>query len=129
MPPYLINNDSGALAEWAWPDLVNKNNCRHRHSSGPVPVRPCREISAEKNPARFKATRVFLRRRARAPTRTPATGCCTGRRSPPTWTGPTRSARSCCGSPRTTPTAAAWPPPRTTATTSSPPASSTPSPP
>ncbi|WP_236060152.1 glycosyl hydrolase family 95 catalytic domain-containing protein [Actinacidiphila acididurans] len=62
LPPYLINND-GALAEWAWPDLANKNNYQHRHSSGLMPVWPYREITPETNPAQFKAAQVFLQKK------------------------------------------------------------------
>lgn len=62
LPPYLINND-GALAEWAWPDLANKNNYQHRHSSGLMPVWPYREITPEKNPAQYKAAQVFLQKK------------------------------------------------------------------
>lgn len=47
LPPYLVNND-GALAEWAWPDLMNKNNYQHRHSSGLMPVWPYKEVTPEK---------------------------------------------------------------------------------
>ncbi|MEW2547918.1 glycoside hydrolase N-terminal domain-containing protein [Streptomyces sp. NPDC047002] len=62
LPPYLVNDD-GALAEWAWPDLENKNNYQHRHSSGLMPVWPYREITPEKNPALFKAAQVFLQKK------------------------------------------------------------------
>ncbi|MFI0943892.1 glycosyl hydrolase family 95 catalytic domain-containing protein [Streptomyces sp. NPDC021020] len=59
LPPYLINSD-GALAEWAWPDLENKNSYQHRHSSGLMPVWPYREITPETNLAQYKAAQVFL---------------------------------------------------------------------
>ncbi|UWE10877.1 glycosyl hydrolase family 95 catalytic domain-containing protein [Actinacidiphila bryophytorum] len=62
LPPYLVNND-GALAEWAWPDLENKNNYQHRHSSGLMPVWPYREITPESNAAQFKAAQVFLQKK------------------------------------------------------------------
>lgn len=62
LPPYLINND-GALAEWARPDLANKNNYQHRHSSGLLPVWPYREITPETNSAQFKAAQVFLQKK------------------------------------------------------------------
>ncbi|MET8289541.1 discoidin domain-containing protein [Streptomyces sp. NPDC005132] len=62
LPPYLINND-GALAEWARPDLENKNNYQHRHSSGLLPVWPYREITPETNSAQFKAAQVFLQKK------------------------------------------------------------------
>ncbi|MEU7968157.1 discoidin domain-containing protein [Streptomyces sp. NPDC049097] len=62
LPPYLINND-GALAEWAWPDLQNKNNYQHRHSSGLMPVWPYREITPETNLAQYKAAQVFLQKK------------------------------------------------------------------
>ncbi|MFD6150548.1 discoidin domain-containing protein [Streptomyces sp. NPDC060243] len=59
LPPYLVNDD-GALAEWAWPDLADKNNYQHRHSSGLMPVWPYREITPEKNKPLYDAARVFL---------------------------------------------------------------------
>ncbi|WP_212822957.1 discoidin domain-containing protein [Catellatospora sp. TT07R-123] len=62
LPPYLINND-GALAEWAWPDLANKNQYQHRHSSGLMPVWPYKEITPEKNLAQYNAARAFLQRK------------------------------------------------------------------
>ncbi|GGM45164.1 discoidin domain-containing protein [Dactylosporangium sucinum] len=62
LPPYLINND-GALAEWAWPDLANKNNYQHRHSSGLMPVWPYREITPETNRAQYTAAQVFLQKK------------------------------------------------------------------
>ncbi|GAA1364417.1 glycosyl hydrolase family 95 catalytic domain-containing protein [Catellatospora chokoriensis] len=62
LPPYLINSD-GALAEWAWPDLANKSQYQHRHSSGLMPVWPYREITPEKNAAQFNAAKVFLQRK------------------------------------------------------------------
>jgi hypothetical protein len=62
LPPYLINND-GALAEWASPDLENKDQYQHRHDSGLMPVWPYREITPEKSPALYDAARVFLQRK------------------------------------------------------------------
>ncbi|MET7396934.1 discoidin domain-containing protein [Dactylosporangium sp. NPDC005572] len=62
LPPYIINND-GALAEWAWPDLANKNNYQHRHSSGLMPVWPYREITPETNRAQYNAAQVFLQKK------------------------------------------------------------------
>jgi alpha-L-fucosidase 2 len=62
LPPYIINND-GALAEWAWPDLANKNNYQHRHSSGLMPVWPYREITPETNLAQYNAAKVFLQKK------------------------------------------------------------------
>ncbi|MFG1811320.1 discoidin domain-containing protein [Streptomyces sp. NPDC049040] len=62
LPPYLVNND-GALAEWAWPDLADKNNYQHRHSSGLMPVWPYREITPETDPAGYNAARVFLQKK------------------------------------------------------------------
>ncbi|EFG64297.1 F5/8 type C domain-containing protein [Streptomyces sp. SPB074] len=59
LPPYLVNDD-GALAEWAWPDLANKNNYQHRHSSGLMPVWPYREITPETDKPLYDAARVFL---------------------------------------------------------------------
>ncbi|MFG2040574.1 discoidin domain-containing protein [Dactylosporangium sp. NPDC048998] len=62
LPPYIVNND-GALAEWAWPDLANKNNYQHRHSSGLMPVWPYREITPETNRAQYNAAQVFLQKK------------------------------------------------------------------
>ncbi|MEU3980529.1 glycoside hydrolase N-terminal domain-containing protein [Streptomyces sp. NPDC026672] len=62
LPPYLINND-GALAEWARPDLANRNNYQHRHSSGLMLVWPYREITPETNLAQYKAAQVFLQKK------------------------------------------------------------------
>ncbi|GAA1007748.1 hypothetical protein Aple_071350 [Acrocarpospora pleiomorpha] len=62
LPPYLVNND-GALAEWAWPDLANKNAYQHRHSSGLMPVWPYREITPEKNKQLYDAAKVFLQKK------------------------------------------------------------------
>ncbi|SNT53302.1 Fibronectin type III domain-containing protein [Streptosporangium subroseum] len=62
LPPYLVNND-GALAEWASPDLANKNNYQHRHSSGLMPVWPYREITPEKNKTLYDAAKVFLQKK------------------------------------------------------------------
>ncbi|MBW7457877.1 discoidin domain-containing protein, partial [Paenibacillus sepulcri] len=62
LPPYLVNND-GALAEWAWPDLMNKNNYQHRHSSGMMPVWPYREITPEKNQELYDAARISLQKK------------------------------------------------------------------
>ncbi|WP_238018807.1 discoidin domain-containing protein [Dactylosporangium sp. AC04546] len=62
LPPYIINND-GALAEWAWPDLANKNNYQHRHASGLMPVWPYREITPETNRAQYNAAQVFLQKK------------------------------------------------------------------
>ena len=62
LPPYLVNND-GALAEWARPDLANKNAYQHRHASGLMPVWPYREITPEKNKALHDAAKVFLQKK------------------------------------------------------------------
>ncbi|GAA0428180.1 hypothetical protein Acor_66810 [Acrocarpospora corrugata] len=62
LPPYLINND-GALAEWAWPDLANKNAYQHRHSSGLMPVWPYREVTPEKSKPLYDAAKVFLQKK------------------------------------------------------------------
>jgi len=62
LPPYLINND-GAFAEWAWPDLMNRNQYQHRHSSAMMPIWPYREVTAEKNRALYDAARVSLRKK------------------------------------------------------------------
>ncbi|MCL2487807.1 MAG: glycoside hydrolase N-terminal domain-containing protein [Oscillospiraceae bacterium] len=37
LPPYIINN-IGALAEWSWPSLADRNAYTHRHSSGMIGV-------------------------------------------------------------------------------------------
>lgn len=62
LPPYLVNSD-GALAEWAWPDLMDKNSYQHRHSSGLMPVWPYREITPETNQALFDAAAVSLQKK------------------------------------------------------------------
>ncbi|GIH22294.1 hypothetical protein Aph01nite_06040 [Acrocarpospora phusangensis] len=62
LPPYLVNDD-GALAEWAWPDLANKNAYQHRHSSGLMPVWPYREVTPEKNKTLYDAAKVFLQKK------------------------------------------------------------------
>ncbi|GAA4588167.1 hypothetical protein GCM10023194_39080 [Planotetraspora phitsanulokensis] len=62
LPPYIVNDD-GALAEWAWPDLANKNAYQHRHSSGLMPVWPYREVTPEKNKALYDAAKVFLKKK------------------------------------------------------------------
>ena len=62
LPPYLVNSDA-ALAEWAWPDLINKQQYQHRHSSGLMPVWPYREITPETNSVLYNAARVFLQKK------------------------------------------------------------------
>ncbi|MFC4591223.1 glycosyl hydrolase family 95 catalytic domain-containing protein [Sphaerisporangium corydalis] len=62
LPPYLVNND-GALAEWAWPDLANKNQYQHRHASGLMPVWPYRQVTPEKNKQLYDAAKVFLQKK------------------------------------------------------------------
>ncbi|WP_436761080.1 discoidin domain-containing protein [Streptosporangium sp. V21-05] len=62
LPPYLVNND-GALAEWAWPDLANKNAYQHRHSSGLMPVWPYGEVTPEKSRPLYDAAKVFLQKK------------------------------------------------------------------
>lgn len=62
LPPYIVNND-GALAEWAWPDLANKNAYQHRHSSGLMPVWPYGEVTPEKNKGLYDAAKVFLQKK------------------------------------------------------------------
>jgi Trehalose and maltose hydrolases (possible phosphorylases) len=59
LPPYLIN-DEGALSEWSWPSLSNKEGYGHRHSSHMITVWPLNEISKEKSPELFNAARVAL---------------------------------------------------------------------
>ncbi|GGG83776.1 discoidin domain-containing protein [Paenibacillus radicis (ex Gao et al. 2016)] len=62
LPPYLVNDD-GAFAEWAWPDLMNKNNYQHRHSSAMMPVWPYREVNPEKNRELYDAARISLQKK------------------------------------------------------------------
>ena len=62
LPPYIINNDN-ALAEWAWPDLANKDRYQHRHSSGMMPIWPYQEITAENAPELHAAAKVFLNKK------------------------------------------------------------------
>ncbi len=62
LPPYLVNDD-GALAEWAWPDLADKNAYQHRHSSGLMPVWPYGEVTPEKNKGLYDAAKVFLQKK------------------------------------------------------------------
>ena len=58
LPPYRINEDDGALAEWAWDGL--KDNYNHRHSSGLMGVWPYREITPERDGALFEAACITL---------------------------------------------------------------------
>jgi hypothetical protein len=62
LPPYLINSD-GALSEWAWPSLVERQDYEHRHSSGLMPLWPYREITAETNRVLWSAAKEFHRRK------------------------------------------------------------------
>jgi len=62
LPPYLINND-GAFAEWAWPDLANKNSYQHRHVSALMPIWPYREITPETNKPLHDAARLSLKKK------------------------------------------------------------------
>ena len=59
LPPYIIN-DAGALSGWAWPDLANKDDYAHRHSSGLMPIWPYQEVTAENAPDYHEAAKVFL---------------------------------------------------------------------
>ncbi|MDR1426142.1 MAG: discoidin domain-containing protein, partial [Bifidobacteriaceae bacterium] len=62
LPSYIINND-GALAEWAWPDLANRDQYQHTRSSGLAPVWPFGEISPEANRAQYSAATESLARK------------------------------------------------------------------
>lgn len=62
LPPYLINND-GALAEWSWPSLKDRNQYGHRHSSHLVGVWPYRTITAEEQPELYKAAQKALQQK------------------------------------------------------------------
>jgi hypothetical protein len=59
LPPYLINLD-GALSEWSWPSLKNRDGYGHRHSSHLITVWPLNEISKEQTPAEYEAARISL---------------------------------------------------------------------
>jgi hypothetical protein len=62
LPPYLINSD-GALSEWSWPSLKNRDGYGHRHSSHLIAVWPLNEISKEKTPVEYEAARTGLNRK------------------------------------------------------------------
>ena len=62
LPPYLINSD-GALSEWSWPSLKDKDNYGHRHSSHLITVWPLNEISKEKTPELYDAARITLNKK------------------------------------------------------------------
>ena len=57
-PPYRINANDHALAEWSWPGIID--NYHHRHSSQMLGVWPFREITPEATPAYFNAALVTL---------------------------------------------------------------------
>jgi hypothetical protein len=59
LPPYLINDD-GALSEWSWPSLRNRDGYGHRHSSHMITVWPLNEISKERTPELYTAARTAL---------------------------------------------------------------------
>ncbi|MDR0699065.1 MAG: glycoside hydrolase N-terminal domain-containing protein [Tannerella sp.] len=59
LPPYLINVD-GALSEWSWPSLKDRDGYGHRHSSHLLTVWPLNEISKEKTPELYNAARIAL---------------------------------------------------------------------
>ena len=62
LPPYLINND-GALSEWSWPSLKDRNTYGHRHSSHLITVWPLNEISKEKTPELYEAAQIALKKK------------------------------------------------------------------
>jgi hypothetical protein len=64
LPPYLINSE-GALSEWSWPSLRNKDGYGHRHSSHLITVWPLNEISKETTPALYAAARMTLSKKDR----------------------------------------------------------------
>ncbi|MCL2489010.1 MAG: discoidin domain-containing protein, partial [Oscillospiraceae bacterium] len=62
LPPLLINN-VGALAEWSWPSLADRNAYQHRHSSGMIGVWPYRDITRQKTPELAAAAHISLQRK------------------------------------------------------------------
>ncbi|MDR0431071.1 MAG: glycoside hydrolase N-terminal domain-containing protein [Tannerellaceae bacterium] len=62
LPPYLINDD-GALSEWSWPSLKDRNTYGHRHSSHLIPVWPLNEISKEMTPTLYTAAQIALKKK------------------------------------------------------------------
>jgi hypothetical protein len=62
LPPYLINSD-GALSEWSWKSLKDRDGYGHRHSSHLIAVWPLNEISKEKTPAEYEAARISLKKK------------------------------------------------------------------
>ena len=60
MPAYQINED-GALREWMHPDF--KDNYEHRHQSHIYPLFPGHEITQEKSPELYKASKVAIDKR------------------------------------------------------------------
>jgi alpha-L-fucosidase 2 len=60
LPDYQVNDD-GALKEWAHDDLLD--NYAHRHQSHIYPLFPGFEITAESDPALFKAADTAIRKR------------------------------------------------------------------
>ena len=62
LPPYLINSE-GALSEWSWPSLRNKDGYGHRHSSHLITVWPLNEISKETTPKLYQAARIALEKK------------------------------------------------------------------
>ncbi|MDR1294186.1 MAG: discoidin domain-containing protein, partial [Bifidobacteriaceae bacterium] len=62
LPPYIVNSE-GTLSEWAWPDLAERNQYTHRHSSGLMPIWPYGEITPETSLVEFNAAKRFLQRK------------------------------------------------------------------
>jgi hypothetical protein len=62
LPPYLVNSD-GALSEWSWPGLKDRDGYGHRHSSHLIAVWPLNEISKEKTPELYEAARTALNKK------------------------------------------------------------------
>ena len=61
MPPYLLDTD-GALKEWAWPTLAERQD--HRHASHLYGVWPADEIDPDRTPELAKAVWLANRKRA-----------------------------------------------------------------
>jgi len=61
MPPYLLDSD-GALKEWAWPTLAERQD--HRHASHMYGVWPADEIDPDRSPDLAKAAWLANRKRA-----------------------------------------------------------------
>jgi hypothetical protein len=59
LPSYLVNAD-GALSEWSWPSLKDRDGYGHRHSSHLITVWPLNEITKKKTPELYNAARTAL---------------------------------------------------------------------